>query len=128
MKQWFYMLTLLVLVTALCVWDTVHTSKTFEYMEKESKEIYHTVLTTELSNQDLQDKIFNLNDYWTKNMDTLAISISRKDMQPVSDYLQYLCAAVINNSKDDAITYARILSYNLEGLNEITGVSFVNIL
>ena len=128
MKQWFYMLTLLVLVTALCVWDTVHTSKTFEYMEKESKEIYHTVLTTELSNQDLQDKIFNLNDYWTKNMDTLAISISRKDMQPVSDYLQYLCAAVINNSKDDAITYARVLSYNLEGLNEITGVSFVNIL
>lgn len=128
MKQWFYMFTLLVLVTALCVWDTVHTSKTFEYMEKESKEIYHTVLTTELSNQDLQDKIFNLNDYWTKSMDTLAISISRKDMQPVSDYLQYLCAAVINNSKDDAITYARILSYNLEGLNEITGVSFVNIL
>lgn len=128
MKQWFYMLTLLVLVTALCVWDTVHTSKTFEYMEKESKEIYHTVLTTDLTNQDLQDKIFNLNDYWTKNMDTLAISISRKDMQPVSDYLQYLCASVINNSKDDAITYARILSYNLEGLNEITGISFINIL
>lgn len=128
MKQWFYMLTLLVLVTALCVWDTMHTSKTFEYMEKESKEIYHTVLTTDLTNQDLQDKIFNLNDYWTKNMDTLAISISRKDMQPVSDYLQYLCASVINNSKDDAITYARILSYNLEGLNEITGISFINIL
>ena len=128
MKQWFYLLTLLVLVTALCVWDTVHTSKTFEYMEKESKEIYHTVLTTDLTNQDLQDKIFNLNDYWTKNMDTLAISISRKDMQPVSDYLQYLCASVINNSKDDAITYARILSYNLEGLNEITGISVINIL
>ncbi len=128
MKQWFYMLTLLVVVTALCVWDTVHTSKTFEYMEKESKEIYNTVLTTDLTNQDLQDKIFNLNDYWTKNMDTLAISISRKDMQPVSDYLQYLCASVINNSKEDAITYACILSYNLEGLNEITGISFINIL
>lgn len=128
MKQWFYMLALLVLASALCVWDTVHTSQTFEYMEKESKEIYHTVLTTDITNQDLQDKIFNLNDYWTKNMDTLAISISRKDMQPVSDYLQYLCAAVINNSKEDAITYARILSYNLEGLNEITGVSFINVL
>ena len=128
MKQWFYMLTLLVVVTALCVWDTVHTSKTFEYMEKESKEIYNMVLTTDLTNQDLQNKIFNLNDYWTKNMDTLAISISRKDMQPVSDYLQYLCASVINNSKEDAITYACILSYNLEGLNEITGISFINIL
>lgn len=128
MKQWFYMLTLLILVTALCVWDTMHTSKTFEYMESETKTIYQTVLTTELTNQNLQNKIFDLNDYWTKNMDTLAISISRKDMQPVSDYLQYLCAAVINNSKEEAITYARLLQYCIEGLNEITGVSFINVL
>lgn len=128
MKQWFYMLTVLILVTALCVWDTMHTSKTFEYMESETKTIYQTVLTTELTNQNLQNKIFDLNDYWTKNMDTLAISISRKDMQPVSDYLQYLCAAVINNSKEEAITYARLLQYCIEGLNEITGVSFINIL
>lgn len=128
MKQWIYMLTLLALVTTLCVWDTIHTNNTFEYMEKESKEIYNTVLTTDLTNQDLQDKIFNLNDYWTKNMDTLAISISRKDMQPVSDYLQYLCASIINKNQEDAITYARLLQYNLEGLNEITGISFINIL
>ena len=128
MKQWIYMLVLLIGVTSLCVWDTVHTNQTFEYMEKESKSIYEAVLTTEITDQDLKNKIFNLNDFWTKNMDTLAVSISRKDMQPVSDYLQYLCSAVINKSQDDAITYARILSYNLEGLNEITGVSFLNIL
>lgn len=128
MKQWIYMLILLIGVTTLCVWDTVHTNQTFEYMEKESKSIYEAVLTTEITDEDLKTKIFNLNDFWTKNMDTLAVSISRKDMQPVSDYLQYLCSAVINKSQDDAITYARILSYNLEGLNEITGVSFVNIL
>lgn len=128
MKQWFYMFTLLVLVTALCVWDTIHTSKTFEYMEKESKAIYQATLTTDPSNQDLQNKIFDLNNYWTKKMDTLAISISRKDMQPVSDYLQYLCAAVINNSKEETITYARLLQYNIEGLNEITGISFINVL
>ncbi len=128
MKQWIYMLSLLVLVTTLCVWDTIHTSQTFEHMEKESKTIYEAVLTTEIANQDLQTKILNLNDYWTKNMDTLAISISRKDMQPVSDYLQYLCASIVNDSQEDAITYARLLYYNLQGLNEITGVSFINIL
>ena len=128
MKQWIYMLTLLALVTTLCVWDTVHTSNTFEYLESESKQIYQTVLNTDISNQDLQNRIFKLNDFWTKNMDTLAISISRKDMQPVSDYLQYLCASITNNSQEDAIPYARLLQYNLQGLNEITGVSFINIL
>lgn len=128
MKQWIYMLTLLALVTTLCVWDTVHTSNTFEYLESESKQIYQTVLNTDVSNQDLQNRIFQLNDFWTKNMDTLAISISRKDMQPVSDYLQYLCGSITNNSQEDAITYARLLQYNLQGLNEITGVSFINIL
>lgn len=128
MKQWIYMFTLLALVTTLCVWDTVHTSKTFEYLESESKQIYQTVLNTDISDQNLQNRIFKLNDYWTKNMDALAISISRKDMQPVSDYLQYLCASIINKNQEDAITYARLLQYNLEGLNEITGVSFINIL
>ena len=128
MKQWIYMLILLLSVTALCVWDTIHTNITFEYMETESKQIYQTVLNTDISDQDLQNRIFKLNDYWTKNMDTLAISISRKDMQPVSDYLQYLCASIANDSQEDAITYARLLYYNLQGLNEITGVSFINIL
>ena len=128
MKQWIYMLILLLSVTALCVWDTIHTNNTFEYMETESKQIYQTVLNTDISDQDLQDKIFKLNDYWTKNMDALAISISRKDMQPVSDYLQYLCASIINKNQEDAITYARLLQYNLEGLNEITGISVINIL
>lgn len=128
MKQWFYMLILLVAVTSLCIWDTIHTSQTFEYLESESKAIYDTVLTTDISSSELQDKIFNLNDYWTKNMDTLAVSISRKDMQPISDYLQYLCSAITNNSQEDAVTYARLLHYNVEGLNEITGISFINIL
>lgn len=128
MKQWIYMLILLLSVTALCVCDTIHTNNTFEYMETESKQIYQTVLNTDISDQDLQNRIFKLNDYWTKNMDTLAISISRKDMQPVSDYLQYLCASIINENQEDAITYARLLQYNLEGLNEITGISVINIL
>ena len=128
MKQWIYMLTLLMLVTTLCVWDTIHTSQTFEYMESESKSIYEAVLTTDIDNQDLQNKILNLNDFWTKKMDTLAISISRKDMQPVSDYLQYLYSSIANNSQEDAITYARLLYYNLQGLNEITGISFINVL
>ncbi len=128
MKQWIYMFILLILVTTLCVWDTINTSQTFEYLQNESKAIYETVLTTEITDPDLKTKIFNLNDYWTKNMDTLAVSISRKDLQPVSDYLQYLCSAVVNNSQEDAVTYARLLNYNLEGLNEITGVSFINVL
>lgn len=128
MKQWFYMLTLLTLVISLCVWDTIFTSNTFEYMEKETNSIYQTVLTTDIENQELQNKVINLNDYWTKKMDTLAISISRKDMQSVSDYLQYLSSAIINKNQEDALTYAMLLKYNIEGLKEITGINFINIL
>ena len=64
--------------------------------ERESNEIYETILTTEISNKDLQKRIFDLNDYWTEKMDILSVSISRKDMQPISDYLQYLCSSIIN--------------------------------
>ena len=61
-------------------------------------------------------------------MDTLCISISRKDLQPVSDYLQYLCASIKNENQEDAVTYSRLLNYNIIGLKETTGISWINLL
>ncbi len=128
MKMWIPMIILFIAVTTLCVWDGIHTQNVFDKLEKDSTEIYNSVLTTEIENKDLQNKIFNLNTYWTKEMDMLCISISRKDLQPVSDYLQYLCSACINRSKEDAVTYSRLLCYNLKGLNQSTGIDMLNLL
>ncbi len=128
MKMWIPMLILFLAVTALCVWDGVHTQQVFDKLEKDSSEIYSTLLKTDVENEGIQNKIFSLNEYWTKEMDTLCISISRKDLQPVSDYLQYLCSACINKSQEDAITYSRLLNYNLIGLNQCTGIDMLNLL
>ncbi len=128
MKMWIPMLILFLAVTSLCIWDGVHTQKVFDRLSNESNEIHETLLLTEVEDKNLQEKIFNLNDFWTKEMDTLCVSISRKDLQPVSDYLQYLCAACINKSQEDAITYSRLLSYNLKGLNQTTGIDMLNLL
>ena len=97
-------------------------------MENQTSKIYNTVLTTEITNENLQKEIFELNDYWTKKMDTLCISISRKDLQPISDYLQYLYASCISNNQEDAITYSRLLYYNVVGLKETTGINLINFL
>ena len=128
MKIWIPMIILLLSVSGLCIWDGIHTQKVFEKLTEESSKIYHSILTTEISNENLQKDIFELNDYWTKKMDTLCISISRKDLQPVSDYLQYLYSAAINENQEEAITYSRLLYYNVIGLNETTGINFVNLL
>ncbi len=128
MKLWIPMLVLTFLVSGLCIWDTVHTNQVFNKLESSSKYIYETLQTENVTNKELQKEIWELNDFWTKKMDTLCISISRKDLQPVSDYLQYLCSAIINVSQDDAITYSRLLSYNITGLKEATGISIVNLL
>ena len=128
MKTFIPMFIIFLAVTGLCVWDLVFTNKIFNKMEKDCTEIYETLQTTEISNENLQQKILNLNDYWTDKMDILAISLSRKDMQPVSDYLQYLCASITNNSQEDAITYSRLLKYNVEGLSEMIGINGLNLL
>ena len=128
MKLWIPMLILALAVVSLCVWDTVHTNQVFNKMETKSEYIYEQVLKTDISDQQLQNEIFSLNDYWTKKMDTLCISISRKDLQPVSDYLQYLCSSLTNNNQEDAITYSRLLNYNIVGIKETSGVSFINLL
>ena len=128
MKLWIPMLILFISVTSLCIWDTVHTNQVFSKLETKSDYIYNTLKTTEITDEDIQKNILDLNDFWTKKMDTLCISISRKDLQPVSDYLQYLCASIKNESQEDAITYSRLLNYNIIGLKEATGISWVNLL
>lgn len=128
MKVLIPMIILFLSTTGLIVWDGIFTQKTFDYLENESNSIYEKVLTTDISDEDLQKRIFDLNDYWTEKMDILSVSISRKDMQPISDYLQYLCSSIINNSQEDAVTYSRLLHYNAEGLQEVTGIDSLNLL
>lgn len=128
MKTWITMLLISIAVITLCIWDGVHTSKTFRYLEQESEAIYIKLQTTPVTDEQLSAEIINLNNFWTKKMDILCISISRKDLQVVSDYLQYLCASIINNSQEDAVTYSRLLNYNIIGLAETNGISVINLL
>lgn len=128
MKLWIPILTLFVAVVSLCVWDTIHTNQVFNTLEEKSTSIFNNLQTTEITDKNIQNEILELNDYWTKKMDTLCISISRKDLQPVSDYMQYLCSSIKNESQEDAITYSRLLNYNIIGLKEITGISWINLL
>ena len=128
MKLWIPMLILTLAVTGLCIWDTVHTNYIFNTLEQKSEYIYSSLKTENITNENIQKEILSLNDFWTKKMDTLCISISRKDLQPVSDYLQYLCSSIKNQNQEDAITYSRLLNYNIVGLKETTGISWVNLL
>ena len=128
MKVWLPILILLFAVTGLCIWDGVHTQKVFDQLEAESQSIYETLLESSEISSDIESQIFKLNDYWTDEMDALCISLSRKDLQPISDYLQYLCASCINDNHEDAITYSRILNYNIVGLSQTTGISALNLL
>ena len=128
MKVWIPMLILFLSVTALCVWDSIYSEKVFDHMQIESEEIYVQTLTTPITDENLSTRIENLNNYWTEKMDILCISIYRKDLQVISDYLQYLCSSITNNSQEDAITYSRLLKYNVVGLNQSTGAHFINLL
>ena len=128
MKQFIAITILSILVNALCLWDLIYTNKVFSYMKKESTEIYTSLLTTPVTDEEVSNQILDLKKYWTKHMDMLAISISRKDLQPISDQLQFFDASITNDDQESAITYSLLLKYNVEGLNEFIGLSFVNIL
>ena len=128
MKLWISMLILFLSVTGVTIWDSIHTSTVLNKMQDETSKIYTLLTTNDLEHIILSDDVESLNDYWTKKMDILSISISRKDLQPISDYLQYLCAAVFNKNQEEAITYSRLLSYNVEGLKESNQISHINLL
>jgi len=128
MKLWISMLVLFIAVTGVTIWDGIHTTTVLNTMQQKSNEIYTILTSNDLENISISNTVEELNDYWTKKMDILSISISRKDLQPVSDYLQYLCSALFNNNQEEAVTYSRLLSYNVEGLKESNQISHINLL
>ena len=97
-------------------------------MESESAKIYSSLTDSSIEDPEIGQTILHLNEYWTKKMDILSVSISRKDLQPVSDYLQYLCSSITNENQEDSITYSRLLNYNIIGLKESNGLCFLNLL
>lgn len=128
MKLWISMLILALSVVGFCIWEGVYTNRIFQQLEQESEYIYTAVQTEQFGSDELTKKIYNLNETWTKKMDILSISISRKDLQPVSDYIQYLVSSTFNNNQEDAITYARLLWYNIVGISEVVSFSSINLL
>lgn len=128
MKLWIPILILALSVGSLCVWDTIYSSKVFDKLISSSDYIESQLKSTDIISEDLEIAVVDLNKFWTKKMDVLSISISRKDMQPVSDYLQYLYSAIENNNIEDAKTYSRLLNYNIMGLKETLSFSCMNLL
>ncbi len=115
-------------VTGLCLWDGIYTHQVFDELATKSSEIYTKIDNNDINFDELSKQIENLNTYWTEKMNVLCISISRKDLQPVSDYIQYLASAAQNKSAEDCLTYSRLLNYNITGLSEACGISLANLL
>lgn len=128
MKVWGLMIVLLLLVAGLCIYDGINNKQVFDHMVSESTAIYDGIYKNENISNETLTKAKKLNAYWTEKMDTLCISISRKDLQPISDYIQYLISAIENSSLEDARTYSRLLNYNIIGIQETTGFTIINIL
>lgn len=128
MKSFIAVTILTIVVNMLCIWDVWHTQKVFKHMNSESSAIHQLLLTEDITDPSLAKRINDIDEYWTKKMDVLCISISRKDLQPVSDHIQFLKSSISNNDQETAVTYSLLLKYNVEGLKEISGFSLVNIL
>lgn len=128
MKNFIAITILTILVNALCIWDVWNTEKIFKHMNRESSAIHEALLVEDITDPQLASRIEELDKYWTKKMDVLCISISRKDLQPVSDHIQFLKSSISNNDQETAVTYSLLLKYNVEGLKEISGFSLINIL
>ena len=57
MKLWIPMTILLLSIIALCTWDSLHTINVLNTLNDKSKYIYQSLQTTEITDENLQNKI-----------------------------------------------------------------------
>ena len=73
MKLWIPMLILFLGVLSLCVWDSIYTNMVFNNLIKKSEMIDSSLQTKSITDEEIQNEILGLNEYWTEKMDTLCV-------------------------------------------------------
>lgn len=131
MKNTISIVIIFLLINALCIWDIIFVNKTLEYMHSQTHEIFDFVVYNDISDaenyESIRAQVVALEKYWSSKENTLCLVISRKDMQPVADHLEYLRSAIILHNQEDAITHARLLHANVKTLDKITEFRLDNI-
>ncbi len=128
MKQVLAIIIVFIISTVMIVLDAVYVKKTFDTLQIKVDNICTEIKEYDIADDRLMTSAKDLEDFWTKKMDRLCISISRKDLQPISDYIQFIKTAIYNKDKESAITYSEILDYNVEGIYQSNEISIVNII
>lgn len=131
MKNGISIFIIFLIVTGICVWDAIYVKDTIDYVHTETTAIYEYVVYNDISPAEnyeyIRDKVVKLEKYWENKVNIMCLLVSRKDMQPVEDYLEYLRSAIILKSQEDCITYARLLHTNVRTLDKITEFRWDNI-
>ncbi|MDD4350838.1 MAG: DUF4363 family protein [Clostridia bacterium] len=131
MKNSISIIIIFLLINALCIWDIIFVNNTLEYMHTQTHDIFDFVVYNDISDSEnyetIRSQVVALEKYWESKENALCLVISRKDMQPITDHLQYLRSAIILHSQEDAITHSRLLHANVKTVDKITEFRLDNI-
>lgn len=128
MKQVIAIILIFLASISIIIWDTVYVKSVFSYMKEETQIIKEVSISVEPKNEKFKEKIEKVDEFWTKHMDNLCISIPRKDLQVIADHLQFILTAIENDDKDSLVTYSALLHHNLYGLMESNTFTLINII
>lgn len=116
------------LVLSLCIWDMIFVGKSLKHMEDQSKEVYASLMQTEIDFETLTEKLTDIEDFWNKTESTLCLIIHRSNMHDIGQSLQYLIASATLENLPECILYSRQLVSSVETLNNYTKLKMQNIL
>ena len=100
---------LFLVVIGLAIWQEIFVSDSLSNMLKMCNELKNSIETNDsLLDADIQDKLNEIDDYWTKKEEILCFVINHNDMKDVGDAITNIKTFTVQNNKNKVSYTLRI--------------------
>ena len=125
--------TIIILITlvliALVIVEQVFIDNTFNELEIFASNLKTDIAEqSEISTENITEQIDNLYNFWNVKESLLCLTINHKDLDKIGEQIDKLKTYIFEDNKEYAVYELNVLIFYINSYQNITAVSFKNIL
>lgn len=128
MKKFFAILTVVLILVGLCIWEEATIDKYLKDIQTQSEQLIElTEGTKNIQTEEIVNLVDNLEKTWKHHEDILCMIANHKDMRDLCVEIQRLQGNIVVNQYEDFTASLKIINHLSKDYRKIMGLSFHNV-
>ena len=128
MKRLIVIILIAISLAGALIYEQIFINNSISTLKEKTNNVYELVHSSTILNDDeIINKINDLNDFWSTRESQLCIIINHKDMEKVGEQITKLLTSCKENNIEQSLIEVDLLKYYTEGYEHIIKLTFQNI-